>query len=86
MDDMRYLEVLDEIDRELQQVVVDYNLRMLGVVGKKNLLKIRLEQNLVLAEIVKKHNRVLRFQMGEEIEPVAHAGEAVLLGVGGTGA
>lgn len=83
---MRYLEVLDEIDRELQQVVVDYNLRMLGVVGKKNLLKIRLEQNLVLAEIVKKHNRVLRFQMGEEIEPVAHAGEAVLLGVGGTGA
>ncbi len=86
MDDMKYLEVLDEIDRELQRVVSEFNLRMIGIVGKRNLLNLRMEQNAILADMVKKHNRILRFQLGEDVEPVAHAGEAVLLGVGETGA
>lgn len=47
------------------------------------LIKLRLEQNAILAEIARKQARHLRFMAGEKIEPENHECEAVLFAVGG---
>ncbi len=85
MDDMRYLDTLDDMDRELQQTIIDYNNRRIGMVGRANLLNAWIEENEVLAAIISKHRRVLKFLNGESVEPIAHSAEAVLIGVGSTG-
>ena len=49
-------------------------------------MKLRLEQNELLAEIVRKQRRHLRFMNGEQIEPETHYAECVLVGFGGVNA
>lgn len=83
MEDLKYLDTLADIERELQEIISIYNLRSLGLVGKATLVRLRLEQNMVLAEAVARHNRVLRYFAGEPVEPVAHSAEAILVGVMG---
>jgi hypothetical protein len=82
-DDMSYLETLNEISRELRQIVDEYDLMITGMVGKANLVGLRLEQNEALSTLVAKHNRVLRFHAGLPVQPVAHSAEAVLIGTMG---
>lgn len=49
---------------------------------KDALLRLRREQNSVMAEVLKKHARAMAYMAGEPYEPVAHAAEAILVGVG----
>jgi hypothetical protein len=79
---MTHLEVLDCLARELQDVLIDYNRRASGQTDESFLVALRLEQNTVLAEVVRKQRRHLRLMNGEKIEPEIHYAEAVLIGTG----
>ena len=83
MDDMSYLDTLADIERELQQIIHEYNMRILGLVGKAQLVGLRMEQNEVLMQVLEKHRRSLQYMLGVPVEPVAHSAEAVLVGVMG---
>lgn len=83
MEDMKYLDTLADIDRELWEIVNSYNARLLGVVGRDNLVGLRMEQNEVLMQAIKKHRRTLMYLLGMPVEPVAHSVEAILVGVMG---
>jgi len=83
--EVEYLHILEEMDLELQRIIIEYNNRRLGIVGKENLVAIWKEENAVLEQKVKDHARLLKFIMGEPYEPVAHVAEGVLIGVGGGG-
>ena len=82
-DDMKYLDTLIDNGRELQSILTEYDLRMVGMVGKANLIGLQLERINVLLEVLKKQERVLRFLLGEPVEPMAHSAEAILVGVMG---
>jgi hypothetical protein len=85
VEDKQYLGVIDAIGMELHAILVDYNQRANGITDKSALIALRLEQFNALEESVKKNRRVLKFLNGEQVEPVAHSGEAVLVGVFGGG-
>jgi hypothetical protein len=82
IEDMTHLEVLKSLAWELQDCLIYYNARANGQTDKATLLALRLEQNAVLKEILKKQERHLRFMNGEKIEPEIHQVEAVLTGEG----
>ena len=82
IENMTHLTVLDSLARELQQVLTDYNRRANGVTDMATLVTLRLEQNTVLAEVVRKQRRHLRLMNGEKIEPETHYAEAVMVGRG----
>jgi hypothetical protein len=83
IEDMTHLEVIKRLSDELQQCLIDYNLRSNGCTDKKTLLALRLEQVVVLREMLRRQERHLRYMNGEKIEPEAHAIEAVIDGRGG---
>lgn len=81
--DVTYLGVIDGLARELQDVLTAYNNRANGLTEKAPLLALRLEQNEVLTETLRRQRRHLRFMNGEKIEPETHSVEAVLTAFGG---
>ncbi len=80
---MTHLGVLQRLAEELQQNLVDYNSRANGQTDKATLLALRLEQIIVLRELLRKQERHIRFMNGEKIEPENHLVEAVITGKGG---
>lgn len=84
-EDMTHLAVLDGLAREIQQNLIEFNARSNGKTDKAELLKIRLEQNDILKELLRKQRRALAFMAGEKIEPETHFGEAIIRGEGGMG-
>lgn len=80
---LEYLHQIDLMDEEVVRLVTNHKNTSVGILGKTNILQRRWEANQVLLEAIKKHDRVLRYMMGQEVEPVAHTGEAVLIGVFG---
>jgi len=82
---MTHLGVLDSLAREIQQNLVDYNAQANGKTDKAELLRIRLEQNDALKELLRKQRRALALMAGEKIEPEMHFGEAIITGQGGMG-
>jgi hypothetical protein len=85
MEDKRYLTLFDEIARELEVAIVGFNRQANGISDRNELLKIRREQNAVLAEAVARHKRAMDYLKGKPIEPQMHFGESVLLGEGAGG-
>lgn len=83
IEDMTHLGVVDALARELQEVLNTYNAKSNGITDKATLLALRLEQNSVLAEVLRKQRRHLRFMNGEKIEPETHYAEAIITGRGG---
>jgi hypothetical protein len=83
--DMQHLAIFDDMAREIAAICYNYNVKANGVRDKAELLKIRGEQNDVLMETLRKHRRTMDFMAGKAVEPQTHFGEAVLIGVGGTG-
>jgi len=80
---MEYLHAIDQMDEEVVRLVTNHKNMSAGIVGKANVLQRRLDANAALMEAIKKHDRVLRYMLGQKIEPVAHPAEAVLVGVFG---
>lgn len=83
IEEMQHLAVLKALADELQAALSDYNARCNGQTDKTTLLGLRLEQNTLLAEIVRKQRRHLRYMNGEKIEPETHYAECVMIGFGG---
>jgi hypothetical protein len=79
MEDGQHLTSIEEIRKELQSIIAEYDQRASVVVDKEALLTLRLEQNAALTEALKKHRRVLEFMLGKPVEPEMHFGSAVLL-------
>ena len=83
MEDMTHLGVLDALANELQMKLIEYNALADGMKDKKELLRLRIQQNEELKEILRKQLRHLKFMNGEKIEPETHFVEAVIEGKGG---
>ena len=73
IEDMRHLAVISALADELQEALTRYNRLSNGISDKDTLLRLRLEQNDLLAEIVRKQRRHLRYMNGEQIEPEIHS-------------
>ena len=83
IEDMQHVGVCDALAKELQDNLVEYNRQASGVKDKKTLLAIRIAQNDILREILRKQLRHLRYMNGEKIEPETHYVEAEIFGFGG---
>jgi hypothetical protein len=83
VEDEQHLTIFDEITKELQENLVRYNQKANGESDKQKLIELRLEQNDVLVDLLKKHRRVMLYMAGKPIDPEMHFGESVLLPVGG---
>jgi len=83
IEDMRHLEVLAGLAREIQSVINNYNALENGVTDKQKLVEMRIEQNIKLLDLLRQQRRALQFMAGEKIEPEMHFGEGVLIGTFG---
>lgn len=82
-DNNAHLAFFRDLAQELESIVISYNTMAFGLMGKDELLKLRLEQNDRMMEMLKKHRRTMDYMQGKPVEPMAHSAEAVLLPVGG---
>ncbi len=83
IEDKQYLTILDDMAMELHSNLVVYNGKAMHEAEKDKLIAMRIEQNELLFQTLKKHRRTLEFMRGQKIEPEMHFGEAVLLPAGG---
>lgn len=83
MDDLSHMQFFHDVERDLTEAIVLFNRRANGETDKQKLLALRIEQNDILMELLRKHRRAFDFMQGKPVEPVVHFGEAVLLPVGG---
>ncbi len=86
MEDMRHLEVLEAMTKELLDTITEFNRLRSGITDRARLLDIYFGQAEALETLLAKHNRTLCFMAGLPYDPQVHFAEAVLEGVGGGGA
>jgi len=86
IEDKQYLQLFDDIAKQLEAAVVEFNQRANGITDRDQLLALRREQNEVLAEAVARHRRAMDYLEGKPVKPQVQFAEAVLLGVGAGGA
>jgi hypothetical protein len=85
VEDATYLAIFHEIAQELEANIIEYNKQTSGVTGKDQLIALRMEQQSILMELLKKHRRAMDHMQGKPVEPETHFGEAILLPAGGFG-
>jgi hypothetical protein len=78
--DMQHMTIFDNHQREIYDTLAHFNARASGLDDKAELIQIYLAQTEALKEIVRKHERSLRFMNGEKVEPEHHYVEAQLIG------
>jgi len=83
MDDLRHMQLFDDIARELTFNIVDTNALCNGITDKEKLIEIRMRQNDILVELLRKHRRGMLYIQGKPYEPETHIVESVLIGTGG---
>lgn len=83
IEDMTHLQILDALQREIFDLLANFNARASGQTDKGYLVELRLEQNQNIVELLRQQNRALRHMIGEAVPPEAHEANAVLLGIGG---
>jgi hypothetical protein len=82
IEDMRHLQVIDDLQREIYVLLAHYNARCNGRTDKIELVDIRLAQHEALILKLQDQIRALNHLAGRPVEPVAHEATAVLIGVG----
>lgn len=85
IEDAKHLQVLDGLAKEIENLVVHYNVRANGVTDKAALIELRLVQNEDLTTLLAEQLRVLKFMRGDPIEPKVHFAEAIINGSSGGG-
>jgi hypothetical protein len=80
IENMRHLETLDALAREVQDLIVKYNSRCSGITAKNELCALRLEQNVAMTELLAKQKRALEFMLDGMVQPQMQFGEAIIDG------
>ncbi len=85
IEDAKHLQIAADLQSEIERIIRDHNEAANGLTDKGALFELRVAQYETLMELCSEHRRVLRFHLGEKVEPKVHFAEAVICGQGGFG-